>query len=88
VKYADGTDADYTIVSTAYGPAIRYRSFSNQMTREITVQIFDGEGNALTKPLTISVRGYVRKLLGVTANDTEKALPVHFSIDCFDILAT
>jgi hypothetical protein len=76
VKYADGSDAPYTIVNTDNGSAIQYRSFSNQMTREITVQVFDGNGVPLTKPLTISVRGYVQKLLPVCQNDVEKALMI------------
>ena len=76
VKYADGSDAPYTIVNTDNGSAIQYRSFSNQMTREITVQVFDGDGVPLTKPLTISVRGYVQKLLPVCQNDVEKALMI------------
>jgi hypothetical protein len=76
VKFSDGTDAPYTLVSTEHGMAIRHSLFANQMTREITVQIFDSEGDPTTKPLTISVRGYVEKLLATTDKPVEKALVI------------
>ena len=76
VKFADGSDADYKIVDTIYGAAIQYSVLSNQMTKEITVQIFDADGNPLTKALTTSVRGYVQKLLPYCQTDTEKALMI------------
>jgi hypothetical protein len=43
-----------------------------------------------TPSVYVSFSNKTNKILfhKITYNDTEKALPVHFSIDCFDILAT
>ena len=74
VKYTDGTPAHYTIVDGENGPMIRHSVNADKMTQQIVVQVFDAEGNPLTKESTISVRDYAAALLAISTNPVEQAM--------------
>jgi hypothetical protein len=71
---ATGEDVPYTVLSGLNGTTVvRYSARANHMTDEITVQVFDANGNPLTQKASMSIRKYAGMLFN-SANDTLKMM--------------
>jgi hypothetical protein len=71
---ATGEDVPYTVLPGLNGTTVvRYSARANHMTDEITVQVFDANGNPLTQKASMSIRKYAGMLFN-SANDTLKMM--------------